>query len=112
MAQRVEIQLVDDVDGSTATETVRFGVDGSSYEIDLNNENAKELRDAYAGYIGSARRVAGSASNAPRRRASSSSGRSRGELEQVRAWARENGHEVSDRGRVPLKVLEAYDASR
>ena len=59
MAQRVNIVLVDDIDGSDATETIAFGLDGSSYEIDLNDKNAAKLRDALAGYVGHARKVGG-----------------------------------------------------
>ncbi|NYF98835.1 histone-like nucleoid-structuring protein Lsr2 [Janibacter cremeus] len=103
MAQRVEIILEDDIDGGDATETVTFGLDGVTYEIDLNDSNAAALRDALAGYVGAGRRVAG------RRSSGSSSSRSNsGELAKIRQWARSNGYDVSDRGRISKKVREAY----
>lgn len=103
MAQRVEIILEDDIDGGKATETVTFGLDGVTYEIDLNDKNAAALRDALAGYVGAGRRVAG------RRSSGSSSSRSNsGELAKIREWARANGHDVSDRGRISKKVRDAY----
>ena len=72
MAQKVHIVLVDDLDGSEATESVSFGLDGTSYEIDLNDKNAAKLRDTLAGYIGHARKV-GAASRRGRKTAASSS---------------------------------------
>lgn len=103
MAQRVQVILEDDIDGGDATETVTFGLDGVTYEIDLNDKNAAALRDALAGYVGAGRRVAG------RRRSGSSSSRSNsGELSKIREWARANGFEVSDRGRISQKVRDAY----
>ena len=108
MAQKVNIILVDDLDGSEATETVSFGLDGTSYEIDLNDKNAAALRDALAGYVGHARKVAG---GTKARRRSSGSTRSSGDTQAVREWARQNGFEVSDRGRISAEVQEAYDAA-
>jgi hypothetical protein len=105
MAQKVNIILVDDLDGSEADETVSFALDGTSYEIDLNEKNAAKLRDALSGYIGHARKVS---TTRKRRSAASSSGPSAREL---RDWARSNGYEVSDRGRVPAEVREAFDAA-
>ncbi|WP_338748577.1 histone-like nucleoid-structuring protein Lsr2 [Janibacter alittae] len=103
MAQRVQIILEDDIDGGDATETVTFGLDGVSYEIDLNEKNATALRDALAGYVGAGRRVAG------RRSSGASSTRSNSnELAKIREWARANGYDVSDRGRISKKVRDAY----
>ena len=107
MAQKVNIVLVDDIDGTDATETVSFGLDGTSYEIDLNDSNAAALRDALAGYVGHARKVS-STRGRKTRAVTSSSGPSAREL---RDWARSNGYEVSDRGRVPTEVREAFDAA-
>jgi hypothetical protein len=114
MAQRVQIVLEDDLDGGEAAETVTFGLDGVSYEIDLNDKNAGRIRDDLATWIGHARRAGGR--RATGRRGSSSASASsagaasrRGDLGAVRAWARENGHQVSDRGRVSAAVQEAYD---
>lgn len=104
MAQRVQIILDDDIDGGEAAETVTFGLDGVTYEIDLNERNASSLRDALAPYVGAGRRVAG------RRAANTSTRRSGGsqDLSKIREWARANGHEVSDRGRISQKVRDAY----
>ena len=106
MAQRVHVTLEDDIDGSDAVETVQFGLDGVSYEIDLSEANAAKLRDALALWVGNARRVGGRKQTA---RATTSG---RGDLNEIRAWGRDNGYKVSDRGRVPLEVIKAYDAAR
>ena len=108
MAQKVKILLIDDLDGSDAEETVSFAVDGVSYEIDLNDEHAAELREAFARWIGHARRAGGRKSTG--RRSSGSSARN-GDTGAVREWARENGYKVSDRGRVPAEIREAYAAA-
>lgn len=109
MAQRTFIELIDDLDGSEATETVTFTLDGTTYEIDLNDENAGNLRQAMERFVSAARRVS---SSRPRRsdrgRASSSA---KGSTTEVREWARANGYVVSDRGRVPAEVQKAYDAA-
>lgn len=107
MAQRVHVVLVDDIDGSDAGETVTFGLDGSTYEIDLNEKNAAALREALAPYVGHARRSGGSR-RAKKSAAAASSGPSAAE---VREWARENGWDVPDRGRVSADVRQAYDAA-
>ena len=107
MAQKVHIVLVDDIDGSDAEETVTFGLDGATYEIDLNSANAAKLRDAVAAYVGHARKVGG------RRGARKSGGSSAGgtSAAEIRAWARSNGYDVPDRGRVSADVRAAYDAA-
>lgn len=107
MAQKVNIVLVDDIDGSEASETVSFGLDGTSYEIDLNDENAAALRDALASYIGHGRKAGGS-SRRGRRSSSASLGPS---SKEIRDWARSNGYEVSDRGRVSAEIRQAFDAA-
>jgi hypothetical protein len=119
MAQKVQVILVDDVDGGEAAETVSFALDGVSYEIDVSEKNASALRDALAQWVGHARRVGGRSGGGRSRSASSGgsggSGRSRGssggrhDLSDVRAWARENGYQVSDRGRVSSEVIAAYE---
>ena len=106
MAQKVNIVLVDDLDGSDATETVSFGLDGTNYEIDLNDKNAASLREALAGFIGHSRKVTGGRGRRGRTRTVTTGGPSAGEL---RAWGRSNGFEVSDRGRVSAEVREAFD---
>ena len=102
MAQRVQIILEDDFDGGEADETVAFGLDGSDYEIDLSTQNAAKLRDALAPWVASARKTGGRRS---RRSARQASGPGSAE---IRAWAQENGMQVSARGRVPAEVREAY----
>ncbi len=116
MAQKVQVILVDDVDGGEAAETVSFALDGVSYEVDLSEKNASALRDALAPWVGHARRVGGRASSG-RARSTGGSGRARSssgsagkhDLGDVRSWARDNGFTVSDRGRVSSEVLAAYD---
>ncbi len=102
------VQLIDDIDGAEADETVKFALDGNAYEIDLRKENAAELRDALAGYVESGRRVGpalvGKITQVR------SSGAHREELAKVRAWAGEYGIKVAERGRVPERVLVAYRA--
>ena len=104
MAQKVSIVLIDDLDGSEAVETVSFGLDGTTYEIDLNKKNAAALRDVLSGYVGNARKV--SASRRGRRSAATSMGPS---AREIRDWARSNGFKVPDRGRIPAEVREAFD---
>lgn len=106
MAQIREVRLVDDLDGSVATETVELSLDGTSYEIDLNDTNGAVLRDALAPFIAAARR-AGRPTAAPRR---SGARRPREELAEIREWARSQGLTVSDRGRLPAEVLDAFAA--
>lgn len=110
MAQRVSIELVDDLDGSPADETVTFALDGTAYELDLSAANAAALRQALAGYIGHARRVSSSSS---RRSSGSSARRSSGssDARAIREWARANGHKVPERGRVSADVKAAYEAA-
>ena len=107
MAQRVEVVLIDDIDGGNAAETVTFALDGVTYEIDLNDKNARKLRDDFATWTGHARR-AGTAKAGSRRRAGSGAAK-RTDLAAVREWARANGHDVSDRGRISADVQAAYD---
>jgi hypothetical protein len=112
VASKVEVVLLDDVDGSTAAQTLVFGLDGVAYEIDLSDGHAGELRDSLSAWIGHARRL-GRTGQARTGRAPAGRGRS-GEssegldLVQVRSWARDNGFEISDRGRVSSQVLQAY----
>lgn len=112
MAQKVNIVLVDDIDGSEATETVSFSLDGNNYEIDLNDANAAALREAMSGYVGHARKVAGGG-RAKARRTSGGAASSAGgpSAADIRAWARDNGFELSERGRVPAEVRQAYDSA-
>ena len=109
MAQKVTVTLVDDLDGSQADETVEFGLDGATYQIDLSGGNADRLREALAEYVDHARRSGG------RKRAGGGPTRSprpapadREQNQAIREWARKQGMKVSDRGRIPADVLEAY----
>jgi hypothetical protein len=111
MAQKVLVSLVDDLDGSEAEETVEFGLDGVSYQIDLSSDNAEELRDALAQYVEHARRAGGRKRAAVRPSAKAAARPATVDREQnqaIRAWARKNGFQVSDRGRIPSEVVEAY----
>ena len=107
MAQKVSILLVDDLDGTEASETVTFGLDGTSYEIDLNDANAAALREALSGYVGHARKVTGGG----RRGRRSGGGSSSSNTKDVREWAKAQGMEVSERGRISGEVQQAYDAA-
>lgn len=104
MAKRVQVVLEDDIDGSPADETVSFGLDGVSYEIDLSSANAGKLRDQLSRWIGAAARTGGRKSTGRR-----GVGSARRNVSAVREWARANGHSVNDRGRVPASVQAAYD---
>ena len=111
VAQRLVTQLVDDLDGAELTkrsgQTVSFGLDGRTYEIDLSNRNAKRLRDELQPYIDSGRKLS-------RRRGAGSGGTQRdaAQTRHIREWAQSNGHDVSKRGRIPASVVAAYEAAR
>jgi len=109
MAQRIHTFFIDDLDGTEAEGTVHFGLDGAEYEIDLNSAHAKELRDALAGYVESARRTTGT-TRRPLRSRRKAPGDGPGHTE-VRAWAREQGIEVKDRGRIPAEVVARFRAA-
>ena len=108
MAKVTQVSLVDDVDGSVASSTVGFSLDGKTYELDLSDKNAKKLRDAVAPFVDAARRLGGRG-----RRASgpttSSTRTDRERTAAIREWARQHGHKVADRGRIPANVIEAYE---
>lgn len=104
MAQRTITTLIDDIDGGEATETVTFGLDGKTYEIDLNEKNAAGLRKAFDLYVSAGRKTRST-------RRSTSPGGPSVDTKAVRAWAASNGIEVSSRGRIPSDVLEKYRAA-
>ncbi|MEV0704875.1 Lsr2 family protein [Saccharopolyspora sp. NPDC050389] len=113
MAQKVTVQLVDDIDGTPAEATVEFGLDGVGYAIDLSQDNAAGLRDALTRYVSHARRTGG------RKRASIKPGMAaapqapdKERNQAIRTWAREQGFQVSDRGRIPAEIVEAYDKAQ
>jgi nucleoid-associated protein Lsr2 len=109
MAQKVQVLLVDDLDGGEATETVAFGLDGNSYEIDLSSENASKLRKEFAAYVDHARKASGGGGGGRRRRARTGPGRERSS--EIRAWAKQRGYKVSERGRIPAQIISEYDAA-
>ena len=124
MATITTTSLVDDLDGSEAADTVAFALDGVAYEIDLNEENAEKLRDALAGYVASARRADGSrrvdggrrvgrakVAKAAKPARGSRTAPDREQTAAIREWARANGHEVSERGRLSASVLAAFEAA-
>lgn len=100
MAQRIQTLLIDDLDGGEAAGTVRFGLDGTEYEIDLSAAHSDELRKALEQYLAHARRTGGTARS---RRGSAAV-----DTAKVREWAKGQGIEVKDRGRVPADVVEQY----
>jgi hypothetical protein len=116
MAQKVLVQLVDDLDGTSSSDisTVTFGLDGVSYEIDLNSGNATNLRDHLSEFITSARRTGGRVKRGGGVgvAGSAGSGRNREQTQAIREWAKKNGHEVSDRGRIPAAVIQAFEAAQ
>ncbi len=119
MARKIVHQLVDDLDGTVldpgSGETVLFSLDGSAYEIDLTEQNASALRDSLSRYIDAGRRVSGRGGSS---RGSSGDAASRGRRRSgqqdygpIRAWAKQNGYQVSERGRVSASVIDAYNAA-
>jgi hypothetical protein len=114
VAQKVQVLLVDDIDGGEAEETVSFSLDGVSYEIDLSSKNAATLRDAVAPYVGVARkagRVAAKAAAVRTRPAGSTATADREQNQAIREWAKKRGFKVSDRGRIPNDIVEKFHAS-
>jgi hypothetical protein len=118
VAQKVVVSLVDDLDETEADETVEFGIDGATYEIDLSDSNAAKLRDVLADYVAHSRRLAGRrrpasrasapASAAPARKSGGRASVDREQNQAIREWARKQGMTVSERGRIPSEVSEAY----
>jgi hypothetical protein len=114
MAQKVQVLLVDDIDGGEASETVGFALDGSNYEIDLSSKNAAEMRDSFAKYVGAARKIGRSSSSSGRsgrRSGGTSTAMDRDQAAAIRSWAKKQGLKVSDRGRIPATIIEQYNQS-
>lgn len=111
MAQRTQVIVVDDLTGETLPDgqgqTVSFALDGTKYEIDLNKDNAEQLRESIKRYVQAARKVSRASTGPSNRRTSSD----RKDTSAIREWARNNGHGVSERGRIPGSVIEAYEAA-
>lgn len=109
MARKTVVTFIDDLDGTAADETVTFALDNVGYEIDLSSANAAAPRDALSQYISAGRRT-GAPSRATTARRPARTDKE--QLDAIRRWAREHGHQVSDRGRISKAVREAYDAAR
>lgn len=110
MAKKTEtiVTLTDDLDGSKAERTVSFAFEGQSYEIELSKKNAAAFEKALSSYIGAARRVRTAGGRA---RAAGGRSNRRNDLAAIREWAKQNGHEVSDRGRIAADIIDAYDSA-
>ncbi|MFI1408931.1 Lsr2 family protein [Streptomyces sp. NPDC020707] len=108
MVQKTVISLIDDISGDEADETVSFALDGKAYEIDLSDPNAEEFRKVLEPYLAAGRRTGGRASAGTRSRGVSSKGSGQ-DMTVIRAWARNNGHKVNARGRIPASIREAYE---
>ena len=110
MAQKVVVELTDDLDGGRAAETVQFGLDGTTYTIDLSARNAKALRKVLAPYVESGRRAA--AAQSGRGRSRTAAARTGASTQHIREWARSQGIEVADRGRIPGELAARYEAAQ
>lgn len=109
MAQQFQVRFIDDLDGTDlgdTSNTISFAFEGKEYAIDLSDDNAEAFREAVAPYIQAGHRVTGSKAKAARRTAAPS-----GNTKAIREWARNNGYDVSDRGRIPADVADAYAAA-
>lgn len=113
VAQRVITQLVDDVDGTELTEgdgeTINIALDGASYVLDLSSKNASRLRKDFGKWLDHARKAPGSTRG--RRSGGGTTRRDPEQTKKIRQWAQDNGHQVSERGRIPATVVEAYEAA-
>jgi hypothetical protein len=107
MAQQIQTLFIDDIDGGPAEGPVRFGLDGTDYEIDLSTEHSEELHKVLAGYVAHARRAAGTGQRGSRGRRPADQLDTR----KVREWARAEGIDIRERGRVPAEVIEKYKAA-
>ena len=114
MARKVQVLLVDDVDGSTADETVSFGLDGTHYDIDLSTDNATAFRGALAGYVDAARklgRAPGLKTNRAPAAAKPTVTADRAQNQAIRDWAKRHGLQVNERGRIPAEIVAKYHAA-
>jgi nucleoid-associated protein Lsr2 len=115
MAQKVIVELVDDLDGTASDDisTVSFSLDGADYEIDLTEENADNLRGVLEEYVAAARRTGGRIKrNTGTTKTASRPAANREQTKAIREWARQNGFDLADRGRIPANVIEAYDEAQ
>jgi hypothetical protein len=109
VVQKTQVVLIDDIDGAEGDETVSFALDGVAYEIDLTTAHAAELRESLATWIGHGRKSG--VRVAPRGTAARRGRTDREQLQKIREWARDNGHKVNERGRIPARILEAFEAA-
>ncbi|MFV2020600.1 MULTISPECIES: histone-like nucleoid-structuring protein Lsr2 [Micromonosporaceae] len=112
MAKQIIHKLVDDLDGGDADETVKFALDGVQYEIDLSEKNADKLRQVFAPYVGAGTKI-GRGGVVVGGRAARGRGGAAADREQnraIRAWAKKEGKEISDRGRIPQEIVDEYHA--
>lgn len=115
MAQRVHVEMVDDLDGSEASQTVPFSLDGVTYEIDLSEDNASALRDELGRYVAAARRIGGRKvrlATGQTLAGPSGSGTDRERNRQIREWAQANGYEVAERGRLSSEIIAGFEADQ
>ncbi len=115
MAQRVHVEMVDDLDGSEASQTVPFSLDGVTYEIDLSEDNASALRDELSRYVAAARRIGGRKvrlATGQSLSGSAGSGTDRERNRQIREWAQANGYEVAERGRLSSEIIAGFEADQ
>lgn len=110
MARKVQVMLVDDLDGGTAEETVTFAIDGTSYEIDLSSDNAAALRESIDRYVQAARKAGRGGTRTNRRPTATSQRSGREQNQAIREWAKGKGLQVSDRGRIPQEVIDQYNS--
>ncbi|MDT0353956.1 histone-like nucleoid-structuring protein Lsr2 [Pseudonocardia charpentierae] len=114
MAQQTTVRFIDDLDGTDAAGTFDFAIDGRAYQIDLSDENVAKLRDALAPYVGAARKAGGGGRGRAVRQVAVAEKPARSNRDQtaaIRDWARANGHQVSDRGRISISVMQAFEAA-
>jgi hypothetical protein len=110
MAQQTIVQLIDDIDGKPAKETVNFSLDGVMYEIDLNTKNADKLRKTFMPYVDKARKAGARRPGRSGRRAGVRDTHNRDRATEIRTWAKQHGISVNERGRIPSRITQAYES--
>jgi Lsr2 len=111
MAQKTIVELVDDLDGSQASESISFGLDGVEYTIDLSEANASKLRGQLAGFVEKAQRVGGRKQRGGTAKTAVRAGGDRAQNQAIREWARSQGEKISDRGRIPAELVAKFQAA-
>ncbi|WP_158883314.1 histone-like nucleoid-structuring protein Lsr2 [Amycolatopsis anabasis] len=110
MAKKVLVEMLDDLDGSAANQTVPFSLDGVNYDIDLSDQNAAALRDELARFVAAGRRVGGRKVRVATGQSADPAQRQRSQ--EIRAWAQANGYDLADRGRIPANVVADFDQAQ